>query len=126
MLFDISPVFEFLPTQSISADCLEKGDIALLNSRWHVVLSSKLDSEHYNHGYNQIIELFDSGTTYNQPKADIRIIRRDLVNIEKMLKFIDAKLTKRIEQRKLDDEEEKAQMEEETRYLKRRLQELED
>ena len=125
-MYNLSPIFSFLPTQLVKADHLEKGDIALIHSRWEVVLASQLEDKDYNHGYNLLITKFDESGAYLKPAEEIRVIRRDLVDIQKMLKFIDDELTARAEQRKFDEAEEKERAEEERAYLQARLRELED
>ncbi len=125
---ELSDVLNFIAKETISASELQAGDIISLRScfRFIVVTSIEMREDNWNHGNNlEIISLNDS-RSYVSPTENVSIIKRDIVDKQGLLNYIQKHLEEVEEYNRICEQEEKEELEREKEYLRERLEALGD
>ncbi len=126
MYYQLSNVFNFLPSEAIKASELKRGDVVFMYSRWDLIIDSDRQEEHYNNGLNQRLKVLGGGATYLAPDHNVTVIKRDLINSSQMEKFISDYLEEERKREELARQEEEEEIEREKDYLRARLRSLGD
>ncbi len=122
----ISEIFNFISSEKIIASDLQIGDIALLHSRWLVVVKTELFDNGWNHGRNFSVTSLEGGGSYFSPSENVFIIKRGLVDKDGIVTYIHNHLKEVEEYDRIREEEEKEELEREKEYLRERLEALGD